>query len=155
MVTQLNDILLELRTISSLIRGHQTGGYLPHPVEGSVVGLTPREPSEHDTLFAAKLASLDNQEEVSGALAVFSALAKDNQPAPPPLPSTLPRVKWTKENEDLIVQCAGAPAGTYRNSAKFLTDKLKFPLTAIRNKCSRMGYSIQNKYIIVKDINAN
>ena len=126
-----HQILAELRTISDLLRrpSHTT------------------EPSEHQETLASKLSC------ATVTTTAFEPTTHADQPTPPVLPTIIPRTKWTQEMEDIIHEAADAQPNTYRNSVKRIFDKLPkgIPMTSLRNKCNKLGYSIKSNYITKKD----
>ncbi len=138
----LNEILLELRKLTANLS----------PTEPTI--LPERMPSERDDIFKNKLENMSTTMLCNSTVHPSSFPAKSittSQPAPPPLPSSV-RMKWTPDYEQLIIDCANSPHGTYRNSVKRLTDKLPegTTISAIRNKCGSMGYKIHKKYLVHK-----
>ncbi len=119
----LNEILIELRKLTTNLQQTQPAITLPE-----------RTPSERDDVRKSILMAMSPADKQS-----FTHTASTNQPTPPPLPSSV-RMKWTADYEQLIIDCATSPHGTYRNSLKRLTDKLPegTTISAIRNKCDRM-----------------
>ncbi len=128
-------ILAELQTISGLLRSQL------QPVQPLEDSLPTRTSSEHDDYMAATIPI--NVPDLSAF-----GLAPVEQPAPPPLPSTT-RTKWTPEMEQILHDATIAKPGSYRNSIKHILNKLPngTSITSIRNKCSRLGYSVRDGYI--------